>query len=110
MIYITAERLCDDYDENEMSADDIYKGKILEVSGKVKQIDRVPFTGAAYLTLDCGLIPYIDRVWCYFNKADESLLMQINIGDLVTVRGEGAGANLLGKPKLVHCTSVQFID
>ena len=107
VIYITAERLCDDYDKNKVAADHEYKGKILEVSGEIDQIERDPITGNLYLTLDCGFFPW-DRVWCYFDEADESLLIPVEIGDIVSVRGECIGFFLF-RPQLEHCTSVQLL-
>ena len=113
VIYITAERLCDDYDESEISADHIYKGKILEVSGGVDGINRDPLEGNYYITLDCGFWPW-DHVWCYFDEADESLLIPVKIGDIVSIRGECTGFRevqnlVLLRPKLEHCTSVQLL-
>jgi len=105
VICVTAEQLCDDYSKNDIAADAKYKGKTLDVSGKIKEIDR-GFTGGAFITLDCGLVT---RVWCYFDKAHESEMTQVVEGDYVVVRGEGAGEallDLLDQPKLEHCTSV----
>jgi len=116
VIYITAERLCDDYDKNKVAADHEYKGNILEVSGKVKEIARDPLNDMAYLTLNCGRYLLLDcrflpstRVWCYFDRADESLFTPIEIGDIVSVRGECKGYSRF-HPQLEHCTSIQFID
>ncbi len=108
VVCVTAEQLCDDYDANEVAADYQYKGKILEVAGKVGSIES--FLDETYLTLDCGWFSY---VWCYFDKADEDKMMHVVEGDYVKIRGEGAGEailDLLDQPKLEHCKSVQVIE
>jgi gamma-glutamylcyclotransferase (GGCT)/AIG2-like uncharacterized protein YtfP len=104
LICVTAAQLCDDYDTNKLAADNKYKGKPIEIYGEVKEIDRDSITGRPYITLDCGLLLNIDRVWCYFNKADEAELEQLEKGDWVYVWGEGASTTLAGHPKLEQCT------
>ena len=109
VVCVTAEQLCDDYEKNEIAADYKYKGKILDVSGKIKEIER-GLTGGAFITLDCG---FATRVWCYFDKAHESEMTQVEAGDYVVIRGEGAGEallDLLDHPKLEHCTSVEVLE
>jgi len=106
VICVTARQLCDDYDDNEIAADHKYKGQILEVSGTIDEIMRLPLTDEPFLTLDCGLL--ID-VWCYFDKADESLMLEVVEGDYVSVRGECTGKSLLEQPQLAHSTSVQVV-
>lgn len=106
VICVTAKQLCDDYAANEIAADHKYKGQILEVSGTIDEIMRLPLTDEPFLTLYCGLI--VD-VWCYFDKADESLMLQVVEGDYVSVRGECAGKSTLQQPHLVHSTSVQVV-
>ena len=108
VICVTASKLCDDYDANEIAADNQYKGKVIEVFGKIESIES--FLDEAYLTLDCGWFSY---VWCYFDKADEDKLIHVVEGDYVKIRGMGAGEaviDLLNQPKLEHCTSAEVIE
>jgi len=91
----------------------MYKRKIIEVSGEVKYIANV--YGAAYLTLDCGVLTYVDLVWCYFDLAHESQLVPIRIGDGVSVRdaciGKPFHASIMdGAIQLVECTSVKLLN
>jgi hypothetical protein len=113
MICVTAEQLCDDYFDSTIAADYMYKGKIIEVSGEVKDIGNV--YGAAYLTLDCGVFTYVDLVWCYPDLAHESQLVPIRKGDLVSVRGLCIGkpfhASIMdGAIQLLECTSVKLLN
>ena len=107
VIYVTAEKLCDDYNSNEIAADATYKGNILEVSSTVDGIGRdILNNNKAFLRMNCG---WITDVWCYFDEAYESQLVSVGEGDLVSVRGECMGKNIIKRIVLDHCTSVEFL-
>jgi hypothetical protein len=86
----------------------MYKGNILEVSSTVDGVGRDVLTfGKAFLRMNCGLIT---DVWCYFDEAYESQLVPVDEGDLVSVRGECAGKNLITKRIVLYpCTSVKIL-
>src|SRR2546429_174237 len=42
---VTAEELLDEYQKNEIAADQKYKGKLVQVSGKVTEVKKAPFLG-----------------------------------------------------------------
>jgi len=107
VIYVTAEKLCDDYGANEIAADAMYKGNILEVSSTVDGIGRDFLSNnKAFLRMNCG---WITDVWCYFDEAYESQLVSADEGDLVSVRGECMGKNIIKRIVLDHCTSVEVL-
>ena len=107
VIYVTAEKLCDDYNSNEIAAVAMYKGNILEVSSAVDGLGRdVLNNNKAFLRMNCG---WITDVWCYFDEAYESQLVPVNEGDLVSVRGECTGKNIIKRIGLNHCTSVELL-
>jgi hypothetical protein len=107
VIYVTAEKLCDDYNSNEIAADAKYKGNILEVSSTVESLGRDFLSNdKAYLRMNCG---WIMKVFCYFDEAYESQLVPVHEGDLVSVRGECMGINIIKRVILNHCTSVEFL-
>jgi len=122
VIYVTAEKLCDDYGaneiaadamykgnilDNEIAADAMYKGNILEVSSTVDGIGRDFLSNnKAFLRMNCG---WITDVWCYFDEAYESQLVSADEGDLVSVRGECMGKNIIKRIVLDHCTSVEVL-
>ena len=107
VIYVTAEKLCDDYNSNQIAADLMYQGKILEVSSIVDGIGRDVLTiGQAFLRMNCGLVT---DVWCFFDVAYESQLAPVSEGDLVSVRGRCKGKNIVSKRIVLYpCTSVNF--
>lgn len=108
VVYVTAEKLCDDYNTNQIAADFMYKGRILEVSSTVDGVGRDILTGGeAFLRMNCGLIT---DVWCYFDEEYESQLVQVYEGDSVSVRGKCAGKNLINRRiELYPCTSVKIL-
>ena len=106
VIYVTAEKLCDDYNSNEIAADAMYKGNILEVSSQVDGVGRDVFNGKSFLRMNCG---WITDVWCYFDEAFESQLVPVEEGDLVSVRGECMGKNVIKRIVLDHCTLVESL-
>ncbi len=107
VICITPGKLCADYNANELAADHEYKGKILDLSAKIEDIDREPLTDRAYLTMDCGIIT---DVWCYFDTVYESQLVPLKKGDYVIVRGICAGKDMFERISLEHCTSAEIIE
>jgi hypothetical protein len=107
VICITPSKLCADYNANELAADHDYKGKILDLSARIEDIDREPLSDRAYLTMDCGIIT---DVWCYFDKAYESQLIPLKKGDYVVVRGTLAGKDMFERISLEHCTSAEVIE
>lgn len=82
---ISAIRLFSDYEENEISADDKYKGKVIRVSGKVAKIGK-----------DILDTPYVEfaatavfGVQCMFD--DAGALTSLKKGQELTVRCKGDG-------------------
>lgn len=82
---VTPKQLFADYEENEVSADDKYKGKILRVSGTVAKIGK-----------DVLDTPYIEfaassvfGVQCMFD--DTAALTSLKKGQKLTVRCKGDG-------------------
>jgi len=109
-ICVTADQLCDDYNQNSFQADAEYKGNILDVSGKIGRIDRDLLSNEPYLTLDCGLFTDVfTDVWCYFDEDDTDKLISIEEGDYVVVRGNCTGKSTL-YVAIRHCSSVEVIE
>lgn len=86
-IQLTVEKLRNDYDDNPFAADQAYKNKNLEITGKILTIDR-----------NNNGVPYIDfvadntqdvftDVFCHFDKKDESSLAQVKRGQIVKIQG-----------------------
>jgi hypothetical protein len=99
IIKVSALQLYTDYDANEVSADNKYKGKILQVSGIVGEI-RKDFTNNIIVELKVGDI--FKKVDCRFGK-DNSETADLSKGQKVTVLGTCSGF-LLKSVQLKECS------
>ena len=82
------------YDENELAADDKYKGKTLQVSGKVSNIAET--LGKYTVQLEghkkngIGLL----SVMCKFEQSEKESITKLKKGQAVTLTGIGDGKTL----------------
>lgn len=97
---VSATQLFADYQGNEVSADDKYKGKKLLVSGSIASVDK-DFTGSIIVRLRTSnqFMP-VDATLEDSEKAKAGKLTK---GESTTVRCEGNGM-VLGRPQLGDCT------
>lgn len=86
VVDVTARKLYADYDANEVSADDKYKGKILRVSGTIMTIGK-DVMDAPYVELGVG--DDVLGVQCMFD--DTGALGSLRKGQKLTVRCKGDG-------------------
>jgi hypothetical protein len=91
---ITASQLVAEYEANEVSADNNFKGKTFYVSGTVADIGK-DVLNHIYVTLNSDNI--IRKVQCYFEDAETAA--KLNKGDKVTFKGtcKGLMMNVLMK-------------
>lgn len=101
-IAITAPALYAAYENNEVSADKTYKGKIVEVSGTVGSISSSFGSYSVSLKADEWGITSIE---CSFNKEHVDDLATLNSGDYVTIRGTCDGMMLAW----VYCSKCQVV-
>ena len=92
---VTATKLYADYKANELSADNTYKGKLVEVSGMVENIGK-DILNSPYISLKTGEI--IGSVQCML---DDSALAE---GTKVTMQGRVSG--LMGNVIIKECLLV----
>jgi len=100
-IVVTSTKLYSDYKANEISADNTYKGKLVEVSGTVDNIGK-DILDKPYISLKTGEI--IGSVQCMLDDdaiAEASALAE---GTKVTMQGRVNG--LLGNVLVKGCTLV----
>lgn len=90
-IVITAEDLFAAYDENEVAADNQYKGKLLKVTGVINDIGK-DILDDTYITLDTG--EFIFSVQCYFKGDDADALAALTKGQTVTLVGKCDGMSM----------------
>ncbi len=113
LIRITAVDLWEAYNANEVAADAIYRGNVLEISGRIDEIGK-DWLDNPYINLRTKfseiILPYPHdsivmtegRVKCMFDSKEESQLTQLAKGQEVTVRGECSGYNYY--VEIIDCT------
>ena len=91
-IEITAKDLFSAYKENEVAADNQYKGKTLKITGTVANIGT-DILDNIYITLETGELLY--SVQCYFaNSEEEAKVANLSKGNTVTLIGTCDGMSL----------------
>jgi hypothetical protein len=99
-LQVNAETLFSAYKRNEIAADELYKGRILEVEGRVSQI-RKDFTGAAILELVTE--NRFETVDAHLKEDSVSFAGTLSPGFYVTVLCRGNGM-IVGSPMLKDCS------
>ncbi len=98
-IEISATDLLAAYADNEVAADNEYKGQLLRVTGTVGSIGK-DILDAAYVTLRNDESEYsIISVQCYFDKDNLDDIATLHEGDTITIQGtcNGSAGNVLLK-------------
>lgn len=86
-VVVLATKLDEDYDANLINADTKYKGKILEVTGKVRRVDR-DRSGKPWIELETDS----DAVMkCEFLKEADAALGKVEVNKNITIRGRCKG-------------------
>lgn len=85
---VTAKVLVSAYDNNEVRADQEYKGRIVEVSGKVGSVGK-DVLEKAYVTLKGGNL--MREVQCFVTKAQENKLAGLEKGQSIKIKGKVEG-------------------
>ena len=79
------------YEENQVSADNMYKNKQLKITGTVKSIG-IDVADRAFVMLADERNEYaILGVQCYFDKDKQDTLSQLKEGDVITLTGKCEG-------------------
>ncbi|OJX60034.1 MAG: hypothetical protein BGO89_07775 [Candidatus Kapaibacterium thiocyanatum] len=95
VLAVTATALYEAYDANEVSADAQYKGKKLEVSGKVKDVEKT--FGMIYVNLEGD--DMFGQVTCKLENETEAASM--TKGQKIVLLGVGDGK--AGFPRVTDC-------
>ena len=85
-VTISASKLYKEYNENEIAADEKYKGKIIEVTGVIRDIGN-DIMDNAYITLVGD--EYFGDIQCYFNE--KLVVAKLSKGKRITVIGSCSG-------------------
>jgi len=87
VITISASQLYSDYKQNELAADEKYKGKMIEVSGTVATIEEM--FGQKFITLNTGDI--IGKIQCFLDDSEGSKAASLTVGQQIILTGKGDG-------------------
>lgn len=100
------EELHKDYMDNPIAADEKYKGKILELTGEVYNIDR-EIAGNPYITFNIGGEYSFQDVRITFKKSEEEKVTKLKKGQEVTIKGKCMGTLLSTTVSLNDCEIVK---
>ena len=98
---ISATELINAYKENEIKADKMYKGKIVEVNGIVDAIDS-GIDDKAIVRLSDGDEFSIYNVYCHIDNENQNKACELKKGQNVTIVGEANG-EIAGEPVIKDC-------
>ncbi len=98
-LQIDALKLWDDYHANEVAADEVYKGKVLQVSGKVHAITK-DFTGSVIVELEARN-PYMSS-HARLEDSQAGLAAKLAKGQSIVLVCNGEGM-VVGMPSLSDC-------
>ena len=98
---ISASELINAYKENEVKADKMYKGKIVEVNGIVDGIDS-DIDDKAVVRLSDGDEFSFDKVSCYIDNDNQNKACELKKGQNVTIIGKADG-EVIGRPQIKDC-------
>ena len=98
---ISATELINAYKENEVKADKMYKGKIVEVNGIVDGIDS-DIGDKAVVRLSNGDEFSFDDVICYIDNDNQDKACELEKGQNVTIIGKEDG-EIAGTPCIKDC-------
>ena len=98
---ISATELINAYKENEVKADKIYKGKIVEVNGIVDGIDS-GISDNAIVRLSDGDEFSFDDVFCYIDDENQDKACELKKEQNVTIIGIASG-EIAGAPGIKEC-------
>lgn len=99
---IDYKKLFNDYEENAINADSVYKGKLLMVTGKVDNIYR-EITGEPYITFNIGGEYSFKTIRLTFKKSEESSVANLKKGQTVDIVGRCAGSLMGVSISLTDC-------
>jgi len=99
-VKVSAEILIKDYRENEVSADDKYRNKILEVTGVVSQVKK---EGLSRVIVILQKPKTYWGVKCQLNKDYKDVAGELRAGDKITVIGKCTGLKYRS-PYLRNCS------
>lgn len=106
IIYVTAEKLQNEYSANEARGDKNYKGKTIIIDGVV---DKIGSGLGDQPYVDLKTKKTFDRPKLYFQKGLEDIAIDLNKNQKVSFACVGNGV-VMGSPVLVNCVSREYFS
>lgn len=100
-VTVTSIELAKAYKDNEVAADQKYKGKRIEISGKVTGVDNGTFDNEIIVKLTDGEYDFSGPM-CYMKPSEHDKVVNYTKGQQVTLIGTGNSATI-GSPMLKDC-------
>lgn len=100
-IIVTSANISKEYTENEVAADAKYKGKLIEISGKVYSIDNGLSDNEIIIRLSDGKYDF-NNSWCYMKESEREKAIVLKKGQQVILIGIGDSATM-SSPVLKDC-------
>jgi hypothetical protein len=98
---VSAQQLYNQYEANEVEADNRYKGKVISVTGVIGDIGK-DITDNAYVLLSSGDLFGMFGVQCFFDESEEQNFGSLRTGQQLTIKGRCDGK--FGNVFLKDCT------
>lgn len=104
VIAVSSQDLYTAYEENKVNADNLYKGKILAVTGEITDITQDLITKNPCIKLDTGDTYGIYTIQCFFKDNDDTnaYIAELRDGQTVTIYGKCTGVPVL-EVQLSNC-------
>lgn len=90
-IPVTAADLYSAYSDNEIKADETYRGKTVCVTGVILEIGRDVISDAPCISLDSGDDFGFYPIQCFFPKGNEHGLSELSKGQIISIIGRCTG-------------------
>lgn len=92
VIEITPSELYNAYEENEVAADNQYKGKLVRITGTIDNIGK-DILDEVYITIEAGNT--FDSIQCYFENEEQiEKVATLKSGEEITLVGECTGLTI----------------
>jgi len=101
---ISAPDLWQAYSDNEVNADNLYKDKLLAVTGTITDIGKDVVTGYPCISVDSGSDYSLYPIQCFFTASDKSseVLAALKDGQEITIYGT-CGGTPIANVQLSNC-------
>lgn len=93
VVVVSAEDLAKAFEDNEVNANQLYKGKMVEVTGTIADIGEM--LGSTYITLNAAEDFALTQAQCFFSDKEQiNKIASLSKGDTVTIVGKVDGKSI----------------